>query len=1346
MSIGAWSAATQGAYQEGVSSPAPGSRPPAPAPPVEYLRAGAQLFNNGQYDLAAKYLKAAHDYRDELSESERTRLDEYFRAMDIVAARQGAPARDAEVSQVGQPGPVSSEPAPPAPGPAEPDQLGRDYPTDSKSAARWLLVSAREDLARGDFDAAQAKLDKARMMDVKWGLFDEITPNKLQKELDKAMPEGGPAPVASSAPPAGDPGQQKRAAKARLDEARSSLAGGDYDRAQAIAQEVASWGLNFGVLEDSPEKVIAATRALRARQSAGSQNDQSTYDLLVSEARTLLQQGEYDAAESKARHALGLNVVPTLEADRAEAVLHDVELARSGDDFASPLGVPGDPMVQMTQNTVEVDPFAGADDQAFPAPVDDLGAPAPVDALPVPAFDEGEPAGMAVAVGEVPNDDPIAASLENANSLLAGGNFAAAREAVDQAVAAGAGTEAQDLKAQIDLAEQAASLQLYDAALAAVREQEFDRARALLNEVASMPSALDAEMSQRVQDMLMRLPQGADAAPATGLEAQLDAATIEAQRLNAEVGTKVAESRRLMEVEPDKAIALLEETKASVEAAGLSAPVSRTMLRRLEVAIELAKKDKLSVEAKLADKEANADAQRTKLRILEADTAKAKQVAEMMEKAMAAQNDGDYAAAEAWAERVIALDPNNVSATAMATVTRVKRHYEEDQRIRDAKEEGVLNALHDIDSSSIINGDVLKNGISYPRNFLEMTKDRGRFAEPESYKEPETLQVEKKLNETMSIDMPNGTLGEAVVFLRNYTGLNIVVDNVALQDEALTESTPVNNLILNNVKIKAVLRLMLEPHGLSYEIRDGVLVVTTPQSKSRVFPRVYQVADLVVAPPRNPKPPQQLLNPINNSPAPQQAQQDPNVLTTGGDTGGITTKVEQERDVDFGPLMQLITTSIAPSTWEIKDPNTGNSIRTGYGLGGGGFGGGGEGGLGFGDEEPPIGSITPFFLNLSLIIRHTSEVHDQVIDLLRQLRRLQDLQVSVEVRFITVNDNFAEFIGVDFDFSIQSDLFGPKSSFVVPNPAAVPVVPGVGGDGGGGGGAAAAAAPYLVNPARDHSLGNRQPLVLGVGNSQPGIGSQRFTENLQIPVLQDSFSPASGLLNLANPSAGTNFGIAFLSDLEVYLFMQAVQQNLRANVVQAPKVTTFNGATATIGDQTQRFLVTGLTPLVSNGAIAFQPQISPIQDGVTLNVTPVVTADRRYVRLTLQPFFQVISDVQTFTFGSGAVGGGGLGGGAANLQSTIQLPIVSNTFVITTVTVPDGGTVLMGGIKRLTEQRLEFGTPVLSKIPTINRLFRNVGIGRTSDSLMLMVTPRIIILEEEEERLGIPSVPRQGLP
>jgi general secretion pathway protein D len=85
--------------------------------------------------------------------------------------------------------------------------------------------------------------------------------------------------------------------------------------------------------------------------------------------------------------------------------------------------------------------------------------------------------------------------------------------------------------------------------------------------------------------------------------------------------------------------------------------------------------------------------------------------------------------------------------------------------------------------------------------------------------------------------------------------------------------------------------------------------------------------------------------------------------------------------------------------------------------------------------------------------------------------------------------------------------------------------------------------------------------------------------------------------------------------------------------------------------------------------------------------------------------------------------------------TTIQQPEYITTSVTTTVSVPDGGTVLLGGIKRLREGRNEFGVPILSKIPYINRLFKNVGMGRTTDSLMLMVTPRIIIQEEEEDKL-----------
>ena len=106
--------------------------------------------------------------------------------------------------------------------------------------------------------------------------------------------------------------------------------------------------------------------------------------------------------------------------------------------------------------------------------------------------------------------------------------------------------------------------------------------------------------------------------------------------------------------------------------------------------------------------------------------------------------------------------------------------------------------------------------------------------------------------------------------------------------------------------------------------------------------------------------------------------------------------------------------------------------------------------------------------------------------------------------------------------------------------------------------------------------------------------------------------------------------------------------------------------------------------------------------------------------------------------GGGGMGGGGMGGGAGGGSLTVQQPVQAVLNVTTTVSVPDGGTVLLGGVKRLKEGRNMAGVPILNKIPYISRLFKNSGVGRDTESVMLMVTPRIIIQEEEEELLGIP--------
>jgi hypothetical protein len=88
----------------------------------------------------------------------------------------------------------------------------------------------------------------------------------------------------------------------------------------------------------------------------------------------------------------------------------------------------------------------------------------------------------------------------------------------------------------------------------------------------------------------------------------------------------------------------------------------------------------------------------------------------------------------------------------------------------------------------------------------------------------------------------------------------------------------------------------------------------------------------------------------------------------------------------------------------------------------------------------------------------------------------------------------------------------------------------------------------------------------------------------------------------------------------------------------------------------------------------------------------------------------------------------------AQQNITVQLPTFNMTTVQTTVSVPDGGTALLGGISRASEGSVTRGVPMLGKVPGAGRLFKNRGIGREVGLSQMTVTPRIIILEEEELR------------
>ena len=300
-------------------------------------------------------------------------------------------------------------------------------------------------------------------------------------------------------------------------------------------------------------------------------------------------------------------------------------------------------------------------------------------------------------------------------------------------------------------------------------------------------------------------------------------------------------------------------------------------------------------------------------------------------------------------------------------------------------------------------------------------------------------------------------------------------------------------------------------------IQNEVLRVTSEQTRNaNTYPRVYNVADLVIPIPNfipsyNVGLPGALKEAINatgqvrSGGFPQtvpltiaaneggdQAATNASVLaqmSTSGMLPGVTSRSPQPlgyapgsmggaTQADFDTLIDLITSTIAPQSWDT--------------VGG-------------------PGSIEGFPTNLSLVVSQTQDVHEEIADLLDQLRRLQDLQVTIEVRFITLNDSFYERIGIDFDFEVDDN-----TSQVNGEPPLTPDDTG----------------PSMA-----------------FGLDPTGLP----TIDYDYAFTQGSFGSAVPQFGGFDAATAANFGFAILSDIEVFFLLQAAQGDDRTNVLQAPK-------------------------------------------------------------------------------------------------------------------------------------------------------------------------------------------------
>jgi len=810
--------------------------------------------------------------------------------------------------------------------------------------------------------------------------------------------------------------------------------------------------------------------------------------------------------------------------------------------------------------------------------------------------------------------------------------------------------------------------------------------------------------------------------------------TLLVKKVSSDVLHRLAEARATREHDPKTSLKQLGATRAMVASAGLDADAKAMLLRRVDRSIRETKTYLADHRAEIEFNEQNQavrnDVKRQQHVKLEVD----QKLADLVDQFNTLRDEQRFEEMEVVAKRARELAPDKAVVQQLWREARFIRRIMDNQELKENKENGVFQALFQTELAAIPPQD--DDPFKHPdaKVWKQLSESRARLGrEGTRHRTERELQIEKKLKSPVLLRFTDTPLAEVINQLMRLTGVNIHLDERGLVEEGITSDTPVTINLSDEISLKSALNLILEPLHLSFVIKDEVLKITSEHLRDgEVYIRTYDVADLVIPIPNfNPSSQFGLQGAINDAHA---------ALGYGPASAG-----------SFGTMGLVTGQPGAGSTGTVNGQLMAQvpgmpGIIGGRGGGGGGgpvsgagvpFTSGGPGGLGGGvqpdfdslielitttiepdswDEVGGAGSIAPFETNLSLVVSQTQDVHEQIVDLLEQLRRLQDLQVTIEVRFITLSDNFFERIGIDFDFNIRKSISNSVSTQI---------------DQTGSG---------RLNPITPSA-------TVGI---QAGVDPHAFTADLDIPFSQGSFLAATPAFGGFDPGQAANFGFAILSDIEAFFLVQAAQGDSRSNILQAPKVTLFNGQQAFVSDTSQSPFVISVIPVVGDFAAAQQPVIVVLSEGTSMSVQAVVSPDRRYVRLTVVPFFSQIGDVKTFTF-EGSSTTKASSSSAVDDQNktnsttkddqtvrtgtTVQLPTFAFTTVTTTVSVPDGGTVLLGGIKRLSEGRKEFGVPLLSKVPYVDRLFRNVGIGRDTTTFMMMVTPRIIIQEEEEERL-----------
>lgn len=667
-------------------------------------------------------------------------------------------------------------------------------------------------------------------------------------------------------------------------------------------------------------------------------------------------------------------------------------------------------------------------------------------------------------------------------------------------------------------------------------------------------------------------------------------------------------------------------------------------MKKLQAGLDQARQERINAQKqKVAKDLAVSQAEQKRAEQLTAARRQAK-ITRMYEDANRAFQMSRYGRSVEILDQVLQLSPYNEQALTLRELAHRARHDNTMDNLARRWRDEWVKTFDEINHADVPQNEVMKYDLGRWSEVLR-TKGPLEFTSAEELESPEERAIMDKLTSTkQKFNFTKATLQDWALYFANLTGVTFALDpSVKELDE---DATTLTNFKLPPKSVAEALDIIGAKTGVKWKIEHGIVkLVTAEKAGGRMFLRPYEVRDIVEGVPDKPGIDLKLGVPGEEAPfAEEEEEAKPTV-------------------VDAGRLVDLIRANIDPESWDAGNA----SINEQRGV---------------------------------LLVRHTKEVHAKIRRLLTELRGAVGIQVDVETRFIKVEDQFLEDIGVDFRGLGNDSSEG---------------IPGKGLEGRQNAG--------FDDFGRRENINPSNPSEIGTG-TEPGFFYDDGNDGDIMGRTENLFDTTLGSAEDGGLAAGGGLSLqwVYLDDSQLETILRAVAKQDRSEEIAAPRLLIYNNTRANMQVLRQTSFIRDYEVEIAQAAAVANPVVDVVKDGVVLDVRPVVSADRRFITMELRPTVMELElPIPEFvtTLGVGQ-------------PVSIQLPRTTLQRVRTTITMPDGGTVMLGGTKRSNKQELQATVPVLGQIPFVNFLFGRKGTHIDNRKLLILIRAAIIIPAEHE--------------